>query len=67
VTWLNQSGWWRTASGAGGRRKRDPGLRLTKDSPDAEGMKDVLILFNPHDDGVAFRLPKSFGNAGSSN
>ena len=56
LTWLNPVGGEQTEEQWQDVGSTTIGLRL---SGDCEGMKDVLVLFNPHDGNVEFKLPDS--------
>ena len=59
VTWLNPSGGEQTQQQWEDEGGTTIGLRLTTERPDAEGMNDVLVLFNPHNGDIEFKLPVS--------
>ncbi|NSY14788.1 glycogen debranching protein GlgX [Agrobacterium vitis] len=60
VTWLNPGGGEQTPEHWDDEGSTTIGLRLNMND-DGEGMKDVLVLFNPHDGDVEFKLPGSSG------
>ncbi len=58
ATWLNPGGGEQTQEQWDDLGCTSLGLRLTRDDQDeADGWQDVLVLFNPHDGAVEFKLP----------
>lgn len=58
ATWLNPGGGEQTQEQWDDAGSTSLGLRMSRDSgDDAEGWNDILVLFNPHDGAVEFKLP----------
>jgi glycogen operon protein len=61
VSWFNAGGGEQTDEQWQDPGNTTVGLRLSRDVTD-EGFDDVLILFNPHDGTVPFKLPEREGS-----
>lgn len=61
VTWLNPGGGVQSEEHWADPGSTTIGLRLSQPNGSDKGMNDVLLLFNPHDGEVPFKLPEETG------